>query len=126
MPASIRALEKRYAHHFAFAESVAVWLHPHAEVVLHDLASDRIVKLWNNISRRNRARSARSSISNPDRASVLRRSGWVIQRRPARPICARPSPGSIARSRPTMCWCWPAPKKVFLCSITRWWALGIT
>jgi predicted transcriptional regulator YheO len=52
MPASIRALEKRYAHVFAIAEAVASWLHPHAEVVLHDLASDRVVKLWNNISRR--------------------------------------------------------------------------
>jgi D-arginine utilization repressor len=52
MPASPRALEKRYAHIFAIAESIATWLHPHAEVVLHDLPSDRIVKLWNNISRR--------------------------------------------------------------------------
>jgi predicted transcriptional regulator YheO len=52
MPASLRALEKRYAHVFVIAEAVAAWLHPHAEVVLHDLSSDRVVKLWNNVSRR--------------------------------------------------------------------------
>ena len=46
-------LEARYAHAFPIAEGIAAWLHPNAEVVLHDLETDRVVKIWNNFSRRN-------------------------------------------------------------------------
>jgi D-arginine utilization repressor len=45
-------LEVRYAHTFPIAEGIATWLHPNAEVVLHDLETDRVVKIWNNFSRR--------------------------------------------------------------------------
>ena len=45
-------LEAKYAHAFPIAEGIAAWLHPHAEVVLHDLETDRVVKIWNNFSRR--------------------------------------------------------------------------
>ncbi|HWT99160.1 MAG TPA: PAS domain-containing protein [Terriglobales bacterium] len=40
------------ALYFPVAEAVAALLHPHAEVVIHDLDSDRIVKIWNAFSRR--------------------------------------------------------------------------
>ena len=46
-------LEARYAHTFPMAEGIAAWLYPNAEVVLHDLETDRVVKIWNNFSRRN-------------------------------------------------------------------------
>lgn len=46
------SVEARYAHLFALCEGIAVWLHPHAEVVLHDLETDAVVRLWNNLSRR--------------------------------------------------------------------------
>ena len=46
-------LEARYVHTFPIAEGIAAWLHPNAEVVLHDLETDRVVKIWNNFSRRN-------------------------------------------------------------------------
>ncbi len=45
-------LEARYAHAFPIAQGIAVWLHPNAEVVLHDFETDRVVKIWNNFSRR--------------------------------------------------------------------------
>ena len=45
-------LETRYAHLFSICDAIAAWLHPHAEVVLHDLEHDQIVRLWNNFSRR--------------------------------------------------------------------------
>ena len=45
-------LEVRYAHTFPVAASIAAWLHPNAEVVLHDLETDRVVRIWNNFSRR--------------------------------------------------------------------------
>ena len=44
--------DARYEHLFALCEGIAVWLHPHAEVVLHDLETDTVVRLWNNFSRR--------------------------------------------------------------------------
>ncbi len=46
-------LEAKYQHIFPIAQSIAALLHPHAEVVLHDLETDRVVKIWNNFSRRN-------------------------------------------------------------------------
>jgi D-arginine utilization repressor len=45
-------LEAQYAHIFPIAQGIAAWLHPNAEVVLHDLETDRVVKIWNNFSRR--------------------------------------------------------------------------
>jgi D-arginine utilization repressor len=46
-------LEAKYAHIFPIAQGIATWLQPNAEVVLHDLETDRVVKIWNNFSRRN-------------------------------------------------------------------------
>jgi D-arginine utilization repressor len=46
-------LEAKYAHIFPIAQGIAMWLQPNAEVVLHDLETDRVVKIWNNFSRRN-------------------------------------------------------------------------
>lgn len=40
------------APYFPVAEAIATLLQPHAEVVIHDIASDRIVKIWNAFSRR--------------------------------------------------------------------------
>ena len=52
MRVSKTKLEARYAQTFSIAASVATWLHPNAEVVLHDLETDRVVRIWNNFSRR--------------------------------------------------------------------------
>ena len=52
MRVSKTKLEARYAHIFPIAASIAAWLHPNAEVVLHDLETDRVVRIWNNFSRR--------------------------------------------------------------------------
>ena len=49
-PLLIRAAD--LAQFFPIAEAIATLLHPHAEVVIHDLASDTIVQLWNAFSRR--------------------------------------------------------------------------
>jgi len=49
---SIHAAPQALALYFPVAEAVAALLHPHAEVVIHDLASDRIVKIWNAFSKR--------------------------------------------------------------------------
>ena len=38
--------------HFPTAKAIAALLHPHAEVVVHDLATDRIVGIWNAFSKR--------------------------------------------------------------------------
>jgi predicted transcriptional regulator YheO len=38
--------------HFPTAKAIAALLHPHAEVVIHDLATDRIVGIWNAFSKR--------------------------------------------------------------------------
>ncbi|MEM6432437.1 MAG: PAS domain-containing protein [Cyanobacteria bacterium P01_D01_bin.115] len=46
------SLESRYCHILPICEGIAAWLYPHAEVVLHDLESDTVVRIWNNISRR--------------------------------------------------------------------------
>ncbi len=40
------------ACHFPTAEAVAALLHPHAEVVIHDLETDRVVRIWNAFSKR--------------------------------------------------------------------------
>lgn len=52
MPRSKTKLEDTYRHIFPIAEGIALLLHPHAEVVLHDLETDQVVKIWNNFSRR--------------------------------------------------------------------------
>jgi len=44
--------ETLLAAHAATAEAVAALLHPHAEVVLHDLATGRIAGIWNAFSGR--------------------------------------------------------------------------
>lgn len=38
--------------HFAIGEAIATLLHPFAEVVLHDLRSGRIVRIWNSFTAR--------------------------------------------------------------------------
>ena len=40
------------AIHYPTAEAVAALLHPHAEVVIHDTATDRVVRIWNAFSKR--------------------------------------------------------------------------
>jgi predicted transcriptional regulator YheO len=40
------------ALYFPVAEAVAGLLHPHAEVVIHDIATDRIIRIWNAFSKR--------------------------------------------------------------------------
>ncbi|HVI87952.1 MAG TPA: PAS domain-containing protein [Dongiaceae bacterium] len=51
-PKPAKPAEKALALYFPIAEAVAALLHPHAEVVIHDLASDRIVRIWNAFSKR--------------------------------------------------------------------------
>jgi predicted transcriptional regulator YheO len=41
-----------FKHLFAVGEAVATLLHPYAEVVLHDLRTGRIVRIWNSFSDR--------------------------------------------------------------------------
>ena len=41
-----------FAAHRPAAQAIAALLHPHAEVVIHDLRSDRIVDIWNAFSHR--------------------------------------------------------------------------
>lgn len=41
-----------FRHLFAVGESVATLLHPYAEVVIHDLRTGRIVRIWNSFSDR--------------------------------------------------------------------------
>lgn len=53
-PKNPRALQQAYAHVLPLCEGIATWLHPHVEVVLHDIESDRIVGIWNGFSRRRR------------------------------------------------------------------------
>jgi D-arginine utilization repressor len=38
--------------HFAVGEAIATLLHPYAEVVLHDLRTGRIVRIWNSFTER--------------------------------------------------------------------------
>jgi predicted transcriptional regulator YheO len=40
------------AAHFPVAAAVAALLHPHAEVVIHDISADRVVRIWNAFSKR--------------------------------------------------------------------------
>ncbi|TXH38538.1 MAG: hypothetical protein E6Q98_03370 [Rhodospirillaceae bacterium] len=40
------------AIHYPTAEAVAALLHPHAEVVIHDVVTDRVVRIWNAFSKR--------------------------------------------------------------------------
>ena len=40
-------VDERFGPYYAIGEAIAVLLHPHAEVVLHDLKSGKIVRLWN-------------------------------------------------------------------------------
>jgi D-arginine utilization repressor len=47
-----RASVDPFRHLFAVGEAVATLLHPHAEVVLHDLRTGRIVRIWNSFSDR--------------------------------------------------------------------------
>lgn len=44
--------ERALALYFPVAEAVAALLHPHAEVVIHDIATDRVVRIWNAFSKR--------------------------------------------------------------------------
>jgi D-arginine utilization repressor len=41
-----------FKHLFAVGEAVATLLHPYAEVVLHDLQTGRVVRIWNSFSDR--------------------------------------------------------------------------
>lgn len=41
-----------FAPHRPIAQAIAALLHPHAEVVIHDLKTDRIVDIWNAFSHR--------------------------------------------------------------------------
>jgi D-arginine utilization repressor len=52
MSRSLAKLQANYTQLFPICEGIAAWLSPHVEVVLHDLETDRVVKIWNNISRR--------------------------------------------------------------------------
>ncbi len=44
--------KRRYSYLFPICEGISAWLYPYAEVVIHDLESDTIVQIWNNVSRR--------------------------------------------------------------------------
>lgn len=48
----MRVMPDAFAAHRPVAQAVAALLHPHAEVVIHDLGSDRIVDIWNAFSHR--------------------------------------------------------------------------
>ncbi|HNB29003.1 MAG TPA: PAS domain-containing protein [Alphaproteobacteria bacterium] len=41
-----------FAPHRPVAQAIAALLHPHAEVVIHDLKTDRVVEIWNAFSHR--------------------------------------------------------------------------
>ena len=41
-----------FSTYFAVGESIATLLHPYAEVVLHDLRTGRIVRIWNSFTQR--------------------------------------------------------------------------
>ena len=41
-----------FAQHRPTAQAIAALLHPHAEVVIHDLKTDRVVEIWNSFSHR--------------------------------------------------------------------------
>src|SRR5512138_1372930 len=46
------AMTDPFAQHRPLAQAIAALLHPHAEVVIHDLRTDRVVEIWNAFSRR--------------------------------------------------------------------------
>ncbi len=48
----LKVLEDKFRAYFPVGEAVAALLHPFAEVVLHDIASGKIVRLWNAFSSR--------------------------------------------------------------------------
>jgi predicted transcriptional regulator YheO len=52
----MKRVRSREAHplalHFPTAEAIAALLHPHGEVVIHDLLTDRVVRIWNAFSKR--------------------------------------------------------------------------
>lgn len=50
VPAATTA--EAFAAHFATGEAIATLLHPFAEVVLHDLRTGRIVRIWNSFTDR--------------------------------------------------------------------------
>ncbi len=52
MSTRITRLEKQYQQILPICESLAAWLHPHAEIVIHDLETDTVVRIWNNFSKR--------------------------------------------------------------------------
>jgi predicted transcriptional regulator YheO len=47
-----KAAPSPFALYFPVAEAVAALLNPHAEVVIHDIATDRVVRIWNAFSKR--------------------------------------------------------------------------
>lgn len=49
---SAKAIDARFSNYAAMADGVATLLFPHAEVVVHDLRSQTVVHIANNISRR--------------------------------------------------------------------------
>ncbi len=46
------AMIDAFAPHRPTAQAIAALLHPHAEVVIHDLKTDRVVDIWNAFSHR--------------------------------------------------------------------------
>jgi D-arginine utilization repressor len=42
-----RAIRDPFEQYFSIGEAIATLFHPHVEVVLHDLRSERIVRMWN-------------------------------------------------------------------------------
>lgn len=52
MSADRQAISPRFSNYAAMADAVATLLFPHAEVVVHDLHSQTVVHIANNISRR--------------------------------------------------------------------------
>ena len=52
MSANRQALSPRFSNYAAMADGVATLLFPHAEVVVHDLRSQTVVHIANNISKR--------------------------------------------------------------------------
>lgn len=49
---STGAVEKKYRDYFAICEAVSILLHPYGEVVLHDISTGKIVRIWNAFSKR--------------------------------------------------------------------------
>jgi D-arginine utilization repressor len=47
-----RAKDAQWQHYVSIIEGIVALLHPHAEVVVHDVASDRVLAIWNAFSGR--------------------------------------------------------------------------